>query len=404
MTHDSAFSTPMMQQYLELKSKYPDCLLWFRLGDFYEMFLEQAEIGSKVLGITLTARARGKDGRVPMAGIPYHAANAYLGKLIKAGYKVAICEQVSLPTGKGLVDRKVVRIVTPSTFLDEQFLTAKENNYVVLFLLKGNRLGIAVADASTGEMKAGEELLTADQTVTELIKNHLQRFKPSECLLDQALTQYLDELQQSSSQNCLFTTPTPDQWKKWLSATSKALRHQPAAKKVSTCASLAAGILSQYVTYTQHVPTSELFQLQPLKSKQYLTLDRSTVINLEIFSTLYEKNSTGSLLAILDETVTPMGGRLLRQLLHEPYADKEIITQRLDRVQWFLNHPEPRSQLKHYLKQLYDLQRLQTKFNFQLGTPKDLLALAVSLENGLAALKILPPTTLNHYLHPSVTT
>ena len=148
------FSTPMMRQYLAIKKQYPDCLLFFRLGDFYELFMDDAKVGSKTLGITLTSRDKVKDGRIPMAGVPYHAGDSYLAKLVKAGYKVAICEQTSVPNGTGIVDREVVRIVTPGTVLDEKNLEQKENNYLVSISYFGNDLGIAFADISTGDLQA----------------------------------------------------------------------------------------------------------------------------------------------------------------------------------------------------------------------------------------------------------
>ena len=174
------FSTPMMKQYQEIKKQYPDCLLFFRLGDFYELFMDDALIGHKVLNITLTGRPRGKDGRIPMAGVPFHAVDTYLSKLVKAGHKVAICEQVTEPDNNGIVEREVVRVVTPGTVLDEKSLNSKENNYIISVALSPKTLGIACADISTGEFRAGEYTYTElSKTLTDIIT----RISPSECIL-----------------------------------------------------------------------------------------------------------------------------------------------------------------------------------------------------------------------------
>lgn len=213
MVSTDAFSTPMMQQYLQLKRQHADCVLWFRLGDFYEMFLEDAELGAKVLGITLTSRARGKDGRIPMAGVPYHAAESYIHKLIKAGHKVAICEQVSQPNGRTLVDRQVVRIVTPGTVLQENSLDSKRNNFVMSLVVIKQQLGIALADVSTGEFRAGSVSISAEDVVAT-VKDVLGQFQPQEIILPAAL------LEESRWQHLLakldLPFSTPEAWTTWL--------------------------------------------------------------------------------------------------------------------------------------------------------------------------------------------
>ena len=180
---NKTFETPMMIQYLKLKEKYSDCLLLFRLGDFYELFLEDAKIGSKILGITLTGRSRGKDGRIPMAGVPFHALDNYLAKLVKAGYKVAICEQVGeVQKGKALVEREVIRIVTPGTLLDEQSLEEKENNFIVALLIENNQLSLSLADLSTGKFQVKKWNLK-ENDLENILKNQLSIIKPHEILL-----------------------------------------------------------------------------------------------------------------------------------------------------------------------------------------------------------------------------
>ena len=180
------FNTPMMKQYLEIKEQYKDCLLFFRLGDFYELFLDDAKTGAAVLDITLTSRDRGRDGRIPMAGVPYHAIDSYLAKLVKAGYKVAICEQVSEP-GKELVEREVVRVVTPGTILDEKALDRKENNYLVALEKKGNLLGIAFADISTGSFSTKQIEIPGPELLEQTLVNELSQIRPSECILSDHL-------------------------------------------------------------------------------------------------------------------------------------------------------------------------------------------------------------------------
>jgi DNA mismatch repair protein MutS len=178
------FTTPMMKQYMDIKKQYLDCLLFFRMGDFYELFLEDAHIGAKVLNITLTSRPKGKDGRIPMAGVPFHAVDIYLAKLVKAGYKVAICEQVTLPNKYGIIDREVIRIVTPGTMLDEKALEKKENNYIISLLVEGTTASIAAADISTGYFSAFE---IECENIAQQLADELSRIKPVECILPENL-------------------------------------------------------------------------------------------------------------------------------------------------------------------------------------------------------------------------
>src|SRR5258708_3163754 len=178
------FTTPMMKQYQAIKAQYMDCLLFYRMGDFYELFMDDAHIGSQVLNITLTSRPKGKDGRIPMAGVPYHAVDTYLAKLVKAGYKVAICEQVSLPSKYGIVDREVVRIVTPGNVLDEKTLNRKENNYIISIALQNNILSISACDISTGAFQTGELLYT---NLEQTLLDELSKLNPAECILSEEL-------------------------------------------------------------------------------------------------------------------------------------------------------------------------------------------------------------------------
>lgn len=404
MTQEFDFSTPMMQQYLKLKAAYPDCLLWFRLGDFYEMFLDQAEIGSRVLGITLTSRSRGKDGRIPMAGIPYHAAETYLHKLVQAGYKVAICEQLT-PPGKGLVERDVIRIITPGTLLDERSLSQKNNNYLYCLRSEGQQLAIGVVDVSTGELRLGywPKLSSTEwrSTVTQI----LGLYPPAECAVNPSL-QKSDQLEWLHNQGeFLITTPEP--WNEWeekaVSQKGSKLLHttlllpselsQPFAQQT-------LAILWHYLDYTQKTPITHLQPPQPLLPANYLIMDRSTINNLELFTTLYGGQTYGSLLHTIDTTLTPMGGRLLKQWLSKPLHDALAITQRQDEVEFFITHQKVHKNVRSHLQRVTDIERLLARLNLGVGNPRDVLSLAQALEESLAIFELLK--SHHSFLTPTV--
>jgi DNA mismatch repair protein MutS len=380
------FATPMMQQYLRVKAEYPECLLWFRLGDFYEMFLEDAKIGSQVLGIVLTSRTRGKDGRIPMAGIPYHAADSYLHKLLAAGYKVAICEQMTAPNGRGLVEREVIRVVTPGTVLDEHSLIQKEHNYVFAVEASKKALGIALADLSTGQFLAAELPVSAQQSASHWLNQLAQQYHPKECVtahteissnLISLLIKDHPEISVSSGQH-------------WPSSETVALknlqRHFSAAQLAAAqlhrapLAQIAAAGLYQYLEYTQKTELPHLTDLQHLTFANYLQLDHSTVANLELVKNLQTGHVRGTLLHTLDQTVTAMGGRMLRDWVLRPLIDKAEIEQRLDSVSFLVEHNSLRVTLHHLLSQIIDLERLLSRLGTKQGNPKDLRALVSSVQ------------------------
>lgn len=328
------FNTPMMQQYLELKKAYTDCLLLFRLGDFYELFLDDAKIAAEVLDITLTARARGKDGKIPMAGVPYHAVSSYLARLVAAGYKVAICDQVSEPTGKGLVDRKVTRIVTPGTVLDDASLDGRSNNYLLClaFQTKGKKqlLAAVAVDVSTGELLADEfdisEQAGTNQTnqLTNRLHHLLNRFQPSEVLVgpnDQFLSDHFAAHHPSVFMSRCSTWPT--------STTLIATQLQEhfgvasmGALGLSSKSPLAATLLAtiQYLRHTQQAALPHLRHLQSMNANDYVQLDASTIHTLEILPTTtgshiknggYASSEDHSLLKLLDTTHTASAGTKL---------------------------------------------------------------------------------------------
>ncbi len=377
------FSTPMMQQYLEIKKDHQDCLLWFRLGDFYEMFLEDAHIGSEVLGITLTSRSRGKDGRIPMAGIPYHAADTYLAKLIRAGHKVAICEQITEPDGKNLVEREVIRIVTPGTLLDEKNLQRKENNYVMSIILKDHVVAMALADISTGEVLSSEFLVEPNQSPQTIIEDVITQFAPKECIIAP------DDFQNGTLTNHIGTTSMCIfpflQWADAVAQPRKVIKkyipnfsNQHFLAKQDLAQVATAAVLS-YLQVTQKKIGTHLKTILPLTSDEFLHLDRSTMMNLELFSTLRENTHQGSLLQVLDHTHTAMGGRLLRRWLTKPLANPKHIQKRLDAVEFLVAEKTLRETLRTHLKEIIDIERLLGRVSFGLGNPRDLKNLELSL-------------------------
>lgn len=394
------FNTPMMQQYLELKKAYTDCLLLFRLGDFYELFLDDAKIAADVLDITLTARARGKDGKIPMAGVPHHAVSSYLARLVAAGYKVAICDQVSEPTGKGLVDRKVTRIVTPGTVLDEASLDARSNNYLLCLALhaqgKKQQLTAVAVDISTGELLADEFEISQPEasdaaTLTTQLQQLLDRFQPSEVLLnpnDQILSDHLAVHHPTVFISRASTWP--------LSSTSIATQLQEhfGVASITTLglkarSPLAATVLAtiQYVRHTQQATLTHLRHLQSMQVNDYVQLDASTIHTLEILPTTaswaksgsYTATEDHSLLQLLDTTHTAAGARLLKHWLLQPLQNKKMIQERQEAVAQLLNWPKHVD--THLLfAQVGDIERLLARCAAGTANPRHLLELANALE------------------------
>lgn len=378
MSDEAVFSTPMMQQYLKLKQEFADCLLWFRLGDFYEMFLEQAEIGSRVLGITLTSRSRGKDGRVPMAGIPYHAADNYLAKLIEAGYKVAICEQVSEPNGKTLVERKVIRIVSPGTTVDTKYLHEAENNFVLSLAIDKGVISLGLADISTGEFKCASWPVTEMSQALSSLQELLTHYPVAEVVLPPT-TRDLTEVTEVFKKHHLFTSQ-PTQWKEWQKKSTGLAKNISKSKNLKSVDVTAALMLIQYLEFTQQTRLKHLKTLQPLNEGNYLKMDRSTLYNLEVFQTLHGGKKVGSLIHILDRTKTALGARLLKKWLHQPLCQAEAIQARLEHVELLVTHTKLRQELQLHLNKTQDIERLLAKLSVGVGTPRDVIAIAQTLQ------------------------
>lgn len=400
------FSTPMMQQYMQIKAEYPDCLLLFRLGDFYELFLDDALVGARILDIVLTKRPRGKDGDIPMAGVPYHAADIYINKLVKAGYKVALCEQVSEPNPRGLVERKVVRIVTPGTILDEKALHAKQHNYTLSIAL-GDTLGLAWADASTGDFQVTEYELNDD--LQQILHNEITKFNPTECILSDAdynNPQLLNILSQYKTLN-IFSF---GDWDSYAKKADKVLKDHFKVKTLKSFglpsqseALKAAGSLFGYLLHTQKSKLSHFITIVSYDHEDHVGLDASTIANLELFSTIRDNEEHGSLVHTIDRTITAMGGRQLRTWLRNPLRKKALIEARFDAVAELMQEAKIRTETKKEFLRMYDLERILARLSAGIGTPHDLLNLKTTIFAGDAIAKLVVKTnsTLLHTITDS---
>ncbi len=374
--------TPMMRQYLEIKADYPDTILFFRMGDFYEMFLDDAVKASRILDITLTSRNKGSDGAdVPLCGVPYHSVNPYIAKMIEAGEKVAICEQVEDPkTAKGIVKRRVVKVVTPGLVVDNESLRPKENNYLLaIFAGKGNSRGIAYLDLSTGEFRA-TELATSDAAAAEIAC-----VNPREIILPASFRDTPQLKSLTGALNGRIITPLDD----WVFDPDYARRlitghFGVASPDVLGLAELQEGVLAagavlHYLRETQLGKAPHVRTITPYKTREYLVLDDATRRNLELTATLAEGKRKGSLLGLMDRTATAMGGRKLRQWINYPLVSVEQIVERQDAVDELLQDQGRRSEISAALNGVFDLERLNGRISLASASAKDLVALRESL-------------------------
>ncbi|TCS93805.1 DNA mismatch repair protein MutS [Hazenella coriacea] len=369
--------TPMIQQYLAIKAQHPDAFLFFRLGDFYEMFFEDAEKAAEELEITLTGRDGGK-GRVPMCGVPYHSAQTYVEKLIEKGYKVAICEQVEHPSAaKGVVKREVVRVITPGTIMEETMLHDQENNFLVSITYDGASIGIAAADLSTGECHVTEVNGSVDFVLDEI-----SSYQPKEVVVDPELMDrisFIGPLQQRI--RCLLT-PYESKHEDQLQLDQELSRQFPSYLQVCTTPLLrkVMGLLFSYLQQTQKRSLGHLQRLNHYDAKQYMMLDDAARRNLELALTLGEGKKRGSLLWLLDRTATAMGSRMLKKWLDKPLLDRTAIQERQAVVQAFLDDFILLDEVQDHLKQVYDLERLSARVSYGSANARDLNALKRSLE------------------------
>ncbi len=349
--------TPMMAKYLETKEQYKDCILFYRLGDFYEMFFDDALTASKALEITLTGKDCGLEERAPMCGIPYHAADTYLNRLVAKGYKVAICEQVEDPKqAKGLVKREVIRIVTPGTNLDTNAMDETKHNYLMAIVCMADRFGVSIADISTGDY-----LVTEVDGCRKLL-DEITKFAPTEIICNDSF---------------FVSGVDVEDLKNRLGIAVNALEGLGLGEL--NCGIIAAGALLQYLMETQKTAIANLTSLNTYFAGKYMVIDSSTRRNLELCETLREKQKRGSLLWVLDKTKTAMGARLLRSFIEQPLIDKEEISNRLEAVGELKDNAICREELREYLSPVYDLERLISKISYKTANPRDLIAFGTSL-------------------------
>lgn len=386
--------SPMMEQYLQTKEEYKDCIIFYRLGDFYEMFFEDAKVVSKELELTLTGRDCGLEERAPMCGVPYHACDVYLNQLIERGYKVAICEQVEDPKlAKGLVKREVIRIVTPGTNMSEQVLDEKKNNYIMsIFVnqallekrdkagkIRENYIGLAVADITTGEFK------TCELPDSEKLQDEIFKYHPAEIIGNEALlTQPLDFTYLRERANISITT-LPSHYFDMEMASKQVVAHFHVSSldglgiKDMTQAAIASGSMLTYLHETQKNSLEHMRTLSIYAVDDFMLLDSSTRRNLELTETLRDKTKRGSLLWVLDKTKTAMGARLLRSFVEQPLVKREQIEARLDTVEELGQDMITREEIREYLNPVYDLERLMTRISLRSANPRDLIAFKTSL-------------------------
>ncbi|RDY24257.1 DNA mismatch repair protein MutS [Romboutsia maritimum] len=367
--------TPMMRQYFEVKDRYPDCILFFRLGDFYEMFFEDAIVASKTLEIALTGKSCGLEERAPMCGIPFHSANSYISKLVENGYKVAIGEQLEDPLAtKGIVKRDVIRVVTPGTVLEGSLLENKKNNYLLSLYKEGENIGLTYVDISTGETNA--TYLTKDRVVEEIAKIH-----PTEIILNDL--EFIEELRNIATLGNIYINESFSESYLDINILKEYFTKDYLDKlkfDENNLIKISLSILLNYIYNTQKQITSNINNVNIYNSTEYMVLDMFTRVNLELTQTIRGNKKKGSLLHVLDKTSTAMGGRLLRKYVEEPLVNKEKIEERLNVIEEIKEDFMLREDLSEILKNVYDIERICGKIAFEKVTPKEMIHLKNSIE------------------------
>lgn len=372
--------TPMMQHYLKTHEEYKDCILFYRLGDFYEMFFDDAKVVSKELELTLTGKSCGAEERAPMCGIPYHAAETYLTRLVKKGYKVAICEQVEDPKlAKGMVKREVTRVVTPGTTLNAQALDETKNNYIMCIAYIGDHYGISSADITTG-----------DYYVTEVdserkLLDEVNKYQPTEIICNEAF--YISGIDIDDMKNRMgIVIYSLDAWYFSDETAQMTLKDHFKVRDLEglgladyDSGVVAAGALLKYLYETQKTTLSNLVAIHPYTTGKFMIIDSSTRRNLELVETLREKQKRGSLLWVLDKTRTAMGARTLRSFVEQPLIERAEIEERYDAIDEFNTNAITREEIREYLNPVYDLERLITRVTYQTANPRDLIAFRNSI-------------------------
>ena len=388
--------TPMMRQYLQIKEQNKDCILLYRLGDFYEMFFDDAITVSRELEITLTGRDCGQPERAPMCGIPYHAAENYIVRLIKKGYKVAICEQMEDPKlAKGLVKREITRIVTPGTVTESAMLDERRNNYIASIYKIASYIGFAFADVTTGELMCTE--LSGVSSFATLL-DELARINPSEIVVNEALYN-LPELSAIKQRFSAYISKYEEEVYNREEAIARIQKHISdfSIKEELSSAFIATGVLLKYLEEIQKSNLEHINKLQIYRTDKYMTIDLSTRRNLEITETMREKNKKGTLLWVLDKTNTAMGARMLRSWVDMPLINSGKINERLDSVETLKSDPILRADIIEKLDKIYDIERLIGRIVYGSANARDMIALKVSL-NQLPELKELLSTIDNELI------
>ncbi|MDD3338221.1 MAG: DNA mismatch repair protein MutS [Lachnospiraceae bacterium] len=371
----------MMQEYVKTKETYKDCILFYRLGDFYEMFFDDALLASKELEITLTGKDCGLEERAPMCGIPYHAAEGYINRLIEKGHKVAICEQVSDPkASKGLVEREVIRVVTPGTNMNVQGMDEGKHNYLMSIVCMEDHYGIAVSDVTTGTC-----LVTEVDKERKLL-DEINKFAPAEIVCNESFCVSGIDLEDLRGRQGIMIY-TLDSWYFDDDLCERTLQDHFHVNNLAglglddyNTGAIAAGAMFQYLFETQKTDLSHMMTITPYETDCYMILDSSTRRNLELVETLREKQKRGSLLWVLDKTKTAMGARMLRSFVEQPLIDEERINERLDSITAMNSNEISREELREYLNPVYDLERLVSRISYCSANPRDLTALKSSLE------------------------
>ena len=373
--------SPMMQHYLQTKNEYKDCVLFYRLGDFYELFFDDAKTVSKELELTLTGKACGLEERAPMCGVPFHAVDTYLTRLVSKGYKVAICEQTEDPKqAKGIVKRDVTRIVTPGTNLNMQALEETKNNYLMCIFYDSECIGISVADVTTGDY-----YLTEVSTIKEAC-DEIGKYMPSELICNEAFTFSGVSTDDIKNRLGVYINPLDARYYDEESCKKTLITHFKVKSLIGLGLDdfgngiVAAGALLQYLIDMQKTEIANITHIYPYLTSKFMLLDSSTRRNLELVETMRDKQKRGTLLWVLDKTKTAMGARTLRSFIEQPLIEKEDILLRQGAVEKLVKNVVTREEVREYLNPVYDLERLMSKIVFKTANPRDLLAFRNSIK------------------------
>ena len=373
--------TPMMEQYFQIKNKYKDCILFYRLGDFYEMFYDDALTASRELEITLTGKNCGQEEKAPMCGVPFHSCEPYINKLVEKGFRVAICEQVEDPkAAKGIVKRDVIRVVTPGTNVMTQSLDESKNNFIMSVFCEDDLFGIGVCDLSTGEFR------TTQVEHQDALFDEMNKFQPSEIICNDAFCICGMDFDYIRDKVGAVISPVSSDYFE-TDRCEKLIKEQYALVNLEGIGlsdypfgMIASGALLQYLHETQKNSLAHLMELKVYSTENYMVIDSSTRRNLELCETLREKGKKGSLLWVLDKTKTAMGARTLRKMIEQPLIHKGAIQDRLDAVEMLKDNLMAREELREYMNSIYDLERLTMKVSYRTANPRDLISFKTSIQ------------------------